>query len=31
MNDFLATVPFDLYELSLFHLVAEHGSFTKAG
>ena len=25
MNDFLATVPFDLYELSLFHLVAEHG------
>lgn len=31
MNYFLATVPFDLYELSLFHLVAEHGSFTKAG
>lgn len=31
MSDFLATVPFDLYELSLFHLVARHGSFTKAG
>jgi DNA-binding transcriptional LysR family regulator len=31
MSDFLATVPFDLYELSLFHLVAEHRSFTKAG
>lgn len=31
MSDFLATVPFDLYELNLFHLVAEHGSFTKAG
>lgn len=31
MNEFLATVPFDLYELSLFHLVAENGSFTKAG
>lgn len=31
MNDFLATLPFDLYELSLFHLVANSGSFTKAG
>jgi len=31
MNEFLATLPFDLYELSLFQLVAEHGSFTKAG
>ena len=31
MNEFLATSPFDLYELQLFHLVAEHQSFTKAG
>jgi len=31
MNEFLATLPFDLYELSLFHLVAETGSFTRAG
>lgn len=31
MNAFLATVPFDLYELSLFHLVAEQHSFTGAG
>ena len=31
MNEFLATGPFDLYELQLFHLVAEHQSFTKAG
>lgn len=31
MNEFLATGPFDLYELQLFHLVAEHHSFTKAG
>jgi DNA-binding transcriptional LysR family regulator len=31
MNDFLNTVPFDLYELGLFHLVAEQRSFTKAG
>lgn len=31
MNNFLATVPFDLYELGLFHLVAENRSFTKAG
>jgi len=30
MHEFLATVPFDLYELSLFRLVVEHGSFTKA-
>lgn len=30
MNDFLATAPFDLYELSLFHLVVRHRSFTKA-
>ena len=30
MHDFLATVPFDLYELSLFHLVVKHRSFTKA-
>ena len=31
MNEFLATGPFDIYELQLFHLVAEHLSFTKAG
>lgn len=30
MHEFLATAPFDLYELHLFHLVAEHQSFTKA-
>jgi DNA-binding transcriptional LysR family regulator len=30
MNDYLATVPFDLYELYLFHLVVKHRSFTKA-
>ena len=30
MNQFLATVPFDLYELALFHLVVKHRSFTKA-
>ena len=30
MNDFLNTLPFDLYELSLFHLVVKHRSFTKA-
>ena len=30
MNDFLNTTPFDLYELSLFHLVVKHHSFTKA-
>ncbi|MDB6018991.1 MAG: Transcriptional regulator, LysR family [Pedosphaera sp.] len=31
MNEFLALVPFDVYELNLFLLVAEYGSFTKAG
>jgi DNA-binding transcriptional LysR family regulator len=30
MNEFLATAPFDLYELSLFRAVVQHGSFTKA-
>jgi DNA-binding transcriptional LysR family regulator len=30
MNQFLGTVPFDLYELALFHLVVRHRSFTKA-
>lgn len=30
MHEFLATVPFDIYELHLFHLVAQHLSFTKA-
>lgn len=30
MNHFLATTPFDLYELTLFRLVAETGSFTRA-
>jgi DNA-binding transcriptional LysR family regulator len=30
-HEYLATVPFDLYELNLFHLVAKTGSFTKAG
>jgi len=30
MHDFLATSPFDLYELALFHLVVKHKSFTKA-
>lgn len=30
MNELLATHPFDLYELSLFHLVVKHRSFTKA-
>jgi DNA-binding transcriptional LysR family regulator len=30
MNQFLATLPFDLYELTLFQLVAESGSFTRA-
>lgn len=30
MHEFLATTPFDLYELHLFHLVAQHQSFTKA-
>jgi len=31
MNELLATGPFDLYELQLFHFVAEHRNFTKAG
>lgn len=31
VNEFLATGPFDLYELKLFHLVAAHRSFTRAG
>ena len=31
MNEYLATAPFDLYELHLFQLVTETGSFTKAG
>lgn len=31
MNEFLATGPFDLCELQLFHLVAEHQNFTRAG
>src|SRR5262245_10110106 len=31
MNYYLPTVPFDLYELHLFHLVTKTGSFTKAG
>src|SRR6266581_6749321 len=30
MHQFLATTPFDLYELALFHLVVRHRSFTKA-
>ena len=30
MHSYLKTKPFDLYELHLFHLVLEHGSFTKA-
>jgi len=30
VNDYLATVPFDIYELFLFHLVVKHRSFTKA-
>ena len=30
MHEFLATTPFDLYELHLFHLVVKHRSFTKA-
>lgn len=30
MHQFLATIPFDLYELALFHLVVKHRSFTKA-
>src|SRR5579863_4755142 len=30
MNQFLSTLPFDLYELALFQLVVKHRSFTKA-
>ena len=30
VNQFLSQVPFDLYELALFHLVVKHRSFTKA-
>src|SRR5882724_1826340 len=30
MHQFLKTVPFDLYELTLFRLVVKHRSFTKA-
>jgi DNA-binding transcriptional LysR family regulator len=30
MHEFLKTAPFDIYELHLFQLVAEHRSFTKA-
>src|ERR1700722_16055995 len=30
MNQFLTTLPFDLYELALFQLVVKHQSFTKA-
>ena len=30
MNQFLSTLPFDLYELALFRLVVKHGSFTRA-
>src|SRR5271154_1360866 len=30
MNQYLPTVPFDIYELHLLQLVAKHGNFTKA-
>src|SRR6202000_1932526 len=30
MNQFLSTLPFDLYELALFQLIVKHRSFTKA-
>jgi DNA-binding transcriptional LysR family regulator len=30
MHEYLATAPFDLYELHLFRLIARHGSFTRA-
>src|SRR5580704_3805756 len=30
MHEYLATTPFDLYELELFRLVVKHESFTKA-
>jgi len=29
-HEYLATAPFDIYELSLFHLVVKHRSFTRA-
>ena len=29
-HDYLATAPFDLYELHLFNLVVKHRSFTRA-
>jgi DNA-binding transcriptional LysR family regulator len=29
-HEYLATVPFDLYQLHLFHLVVKHRSFTRA-
>src|SRR5437868_5426175 len=29
-HEYLATAPFDIYELSLFHLVVNHRSFTRA-
>lgn len=31
MNYYLPTVPFDIYQLHLFHLVTKSASFTKAG
>jgi DNA-binding transcriptional LysR family regulator len=31
VHQYTSKVPFDLFELHLLHLVAEHGSFTKAG
>ena len=30
VNNYLATVPFDVYELALFHLVVKHRSFSRA-
>jgi len=30
MHNYLATVPFDVYELALFHLVVKHRSFSRA-
>lgn len=30
VNEYLQTAPFDIYELHLFHLVAQHRSFTRA-
>jgi DNA-binding transcriptional LysR family regulator len=30
MHEYLKTAPFDIYELHLFHLVAQHRSFTRA-